>query len=148
MTKMEILLIVCAVLIPIVALIRILPKMKKKEKSAKQEKPKEEPARQIQQEEKKPDSAKKIKTESKQQLFDQNSSYSADDFKDYLKEKNKKINKPVRKELSKEYKDLTKGYEEYMRQSTKPEKSMADDICCLSPELQAMVLTGILNRKF
>lgn len=148
MTKMEILLIVCAVLIPIVALIMILPKIKKKEKSAKQEKPKEEPAKQIQQEEKKPDSIKEVKAEAKPQLFDQNSSYSADDFKGYLKEKNKKINKPVRKELSNDYKDLTKGYEEYMRQSTKPEKSMADDICCLSPELQAMVLTGILNRKF
>lgn len=147
MSWVEICLIVCAVLVPIVALFMVLPKIKGKK--AKVEQPKQEkvaekvePKAAEQAKEEKPNEGKKI-----QPVFE-SSQYSANDFKDYLKERNKNIETPKLKQKPKDFKDLSLGLDEYMKLKQKPKQDLLDEINKMSPEMQAIVFAGLLDKKF
>lgn len=146
MSWVEICLIVCAVLVPIVALFMVLPKIKSKktkEEQPKQEKAAEnvEPKPTEQTKEENPNKGKKI-----QPVFE-SSQYSADDFKDYLKERNKNIETPKQKQKSKDFKDLSLGLDEYMKLKQKPKQDLLDEINKMSPEMQAIVFAGLFDKK-
>lgn len=146
MSWMEITLIVGAVLVPIVALILVLPKIKK-EKSKTAEKPKAEtkPAENKKSAEQ---SAEKPKEQKNVQPVFESSQYTADDFKDYLKERSKTTSAPAKKQQPKEADNFTLGFDDYFRPKRKPDPSLLDEINKMSPEMQAVVFAGLLNKKF
>ena len=138
MNTMEKILIACACLVVlIVTIVGIVKSKKSKPKTeAKQPEVKPEPAKQEKPEQKQPE---------KQPLVFEGGGYSPDDFKDYLKEKNDSIKKPVPKAPLKGF-NLSERFLD--RPSIVKEKNLSDDICCLSPEVQAMIFAGLLDRKF
>lgn len=147
MSGMEIILIIGAVLVPIIALLMVLPKKLKQVKQkveTKQIEQKDEPLKQEKLEQK-PKLAEKEQT--KTPLFD-NTGYKQEDFADYLKEKSKKSVQPKKKELPNDFKDLSQGYEDFLHKTATPTKTLADDVVSLSPELQAMIFAGLLDKKF
>ena len=125
----------------------VLPKIKRKK--AKENQPKQEKvAEKIEQKpteqakEEKPSKDKKV-----QPVFE-SSQYSVDDFKDYLKEKNKNIEAPKLKQQSKDFKDMSLGLDEYMKLKQMPKQDFLDEINKMSPEMQAIVFAGLLDKKF
>lgn len=147
MSWVEICLIVCAVLVPVVALFMVLPKIKGKKaktEQLKQEKVAEkvEPKPKEQTKEEKPKEGK-----INQPIFE-SSQYSADDFKDYLKERNKNIETPKLKQQPKDFKDMSLGLDEYMKLKQMPKQDFLDEINKMSPEMQAIVFAGLLDKKF
>ena len=154
MSWMEITLIVAAVAVPIVTLFMVLPK---KKKEAKEEKPAEKPAEKAKDnavadkpaEKIEPVVASEPKDDAKtiRPVFD-SIDYKAEDFRDYLKEKSKTTSRPKRKVMGNDFKDLSTGWENFMKTPVPPKKTLADDICCLAPEVQAMIFAGLLDRKY
>ena len=148
MKWMEIALIVAAALVPIVTLFMVLPKKKQQDKSA--EKPADKPVEKTKDDvTEKP--AQKVETKSNKNdskpMFD-NVDYKAEDFRSYLKEKSKTTSAPKRKVLDKGFNSITQSWDDFMKTPTAPQKTLADDICCLSPEIQAMIFAGLLDKKF
>lgn len=145
MSWVEICLIVCAVLVPVVALFMVLPKIKGKKtkiEQPKQEKVAEKVEPKEQTKEEKPKEGK-----INQPIFE-SSQYSADDFKDYLKERNKNIETPKLKQQPKDFKDMSLGLDEYMKLKQMPKQDILDEINKMSPEMQAIVFAGLLDKKF
>lgn len=148
MSWVEINLIICASLIPIIALFMVLPKIKAKKPKSEPQK-QETPAEQKQEQkpadqpkEEKPTDGKKI-----QPVFE-SSEYSADDFKDYLKERNKNITAPTAKQMPKDFKDLTLGLDDFVKSRQKPQADLFDELNKMSPEMQAIVFAGLFDTKF
>ncbi len=138
MNTMEKILIACACLVVLIVTIVGISKCKKSKPKTEAKKPetKSEPAKQEKPEQKQPE---------KQPLVFEGGGYSPDDFKDYLKEKNNTIKKPVQKAPSKGF-NFPEGL--MNRPPIVKDKNLSDDICCLSPEVQAMIFAGLLDRKF
>ena len=143
MTKVEIGIIVIAALIPIIALVILFPFKKKKKaapKPAKEQvtdqKPKEEPV-------KEPDPLPKsggIST----------ASLDTSEFMDYLKEKSTATKAPERKEFGDnlgEIDDDLFSDIDFSIPRKKKVKSLSQEIQDLSPELKAMIISGVLDRK-
>ena len=144
MTSVEIGMIVIAALIPIVALVILFPfTRKKKEKPA----PKSTVVEEIKSEPKPPveefvPSSDGLKT----------ASLEEDDFLAYLKDKSSKVNKPERKEMEFNLGDIDDDIFSDMdfprpRRKAKKEQTLSEQIQGLSPELKALILTGVLDRK-
>ena len=147
MSWVEICLIVCAVLVPVVALFMVLPKIKGKK--AKIEQPKQgKVAEKVEQKPTEQTKEEKPKEGKKNQPIFESSQYSADDFKDYLKERNKNIETPKLKQQSKDFKDMSLGLDEYMKLKQRPKQDLLDEINKMSPEMQAIVFAGLLDKKF
>lgn len=147
MSWVEICLIVCAVLVPVVALFMVLPKIKGKK--AKVEQPKQEKvAEKVEPKPKEQTKEEKPKEGKINQPIFESSQYSADDFKDYLKERNKNIETPKLKQQSKDFKDMSLGLDEYMKLKQMPKQDFLDEINKMSPEMQAIVFAGLLDKKF
>ena len=147
MSWVEICLIVCAVLVPVVALFMVLPKIKGKK--AKTEKPKQEKvAEKVEPKPKEQTKEEKPKEGKINQPIFESSQYSADDFKDYLKERNKNIETPKLKQQPKDFKDMSLGLDEYMKLKQMPKQDILDEINKMSPEMQAIVFAGLLDKKF
>lgn len=153
MTIMEIILIVAAAAVPIVTLLFVLPK---KKNASKEEKPTEKPVEKTKNNavaENKPSEVESnTKIEAKPEktvrpVFD-SVDYKAEDFRNYLKEKSNTISRPKRKVKDSDFKDLSQGWESFMKTPVPPQKSLSDDICCLSTEVQAMIFAGILDKRF
>ena len=145
MSWVEICLIVCAVLVPVVALFMVLPKIKGKKaktEQTKQEKVAEKVEPKEQTKEEKPKEGK-----INQPIFE-SSQYSADDFKDYLKERNKNIETPKLQQQPKDFKDMSLGLDEYMKLKQMQKQDFLDEINKMSPEMQAIVFAGLLDKKF
>lgn len=147
MSWVEICLIVCAVLVPVVALFMVLPKIKGKK--VKTEQPKQEKvAEKVEPKPKEQTKEEKPKEGKINQPIFESSQYSADDFKDYLKERNKNIETPKLKQQSKDFKDMSLGLDEYMKLKQMPKQDILDEINKMSPEMQAIVFAGLLDKKF
>lgn len=149
---MEITLIVAAVAVPIVTLFLVLPKKKKetKEESAENtaEKSKDNVvAEKAEKVEAKPKPELKDDANTVKPIFD-SVEYKAEDFRDYLKEKSKTTSRPKRKVIGNDFKDLSVGWENFIKTPVPPKKTLTDDICCLAPEVQAMIFAGLLDRKY
>ena len=152
MSGMEIALIVAAVAVPIVTLFLVLPKKKKEAKEESAEKPAEKSKDEVVAEK-----AEKVEAKPKPELendantvkpiFD-SVDYKAEDFRDYLKEKSKTTSRPKRKVIGNDFKDLSVGWENFIKTPVPPKKTLTDDICYLAPEVQAMIFAGLLDRKY
>ena len=148
MSKIELFLIVGACLAPIVALLFVLPKKLKKqvnehppttpyvsEEPKKEETPSEQPVKEVE---------KEVKEEVSIQSDDV---YNTDDFKNYINLKREQTRSPYR---LKEPDDVFT--EEYLpprlrRKKQQVNKPISQQIKDLSPELKAMLLTGVLDKK-
>ena len=147
MSKFEIILIVLACAVPIMALIFVAPKFKKKEKKKeaapiktyeemkKEESPKEE----VKQE---------FKPAKKTVSHITNTDFGPSDFRTYLQHKQKNLSRPNRIDLPAGFQDRTTPYNPRRRRrmEEKP-KTVAEEIRSLSPELKALIFSGALDKK-
>ena len=139
MSNFEIFLIVGLSLAPIVALFFVLPKKLKKEKK---EPPKtteykpEEKSEPIKQEE-----PKEVKPEKKVANI-----ASTSEFKDYLTYKKENLHAPKHLESPKDV-FVSDYFPSRFKKKPKEDKTIAEQINDLSPELKVMMLSGVFNRK-
>ena len=143
MSNIEIALVVVSCLIPLVALIIIFPKLKKK-KNANIPKLEENSI------ETKPNEPNQEKKESPKQVgLNDESTYTSDDFKSYLQDKKQKITRPKRKEELPDFNfedyDQFKSHQRETKSSAP--KSVAEEIDDLSPEIKALIIAGVLDKK-
>lgn len=146
MSNVEIFIVVCACLIPIIALAIVLPRLSLKKKKSKSKQPEIEtkpyvptqPIAPVQSEPKQVKPARAV----------DNTSYTKDDFKDYLKDKQSRIGHPVRNSLPDGYIDRTEGLPPRFEQMNKSsERTEAEQLKSLSPEIMALILAGVLDKK-
>lgn len=145
MTKIEIALIICAVLTPFLAIIFVLPKHKKKSKQLPETKP-YVPSKQ--ENEEKPKSSNELELpKSKSVDIFSDDKLLTDDYKEFLKKRNSGIVPPSRRNYAN---STTFSFDEYMnRKKNKEEsKTIHEEIDGLSPELKAMLVAGVLDRKY
>lgn len=145
MTNFELVLIILACSVPVVALLFVLPKLKKKEK--KQVEVQTKTYEEIKKEEPQLEQKSEKKTEPKVEVLQKND-ISSEDFKNYLNIKQNRISRPSRVELPKDFEDRTMPYApRRARRSVEKPSSVAEEICSLSPELKALIFTGALDKK-
>lgn len=147
MASFEIVLIVLACCVPVVALMFVLPKIKRKEKQPASTKSYEELKKE---ENKQGEQAKQEKPKDEKQINPfKNQDLSTDEFKNFLKERQKGLTKPIRNELPKDFVDTTMPYMPTRRRLRKKEepKTVAEEIRSLSPELKALIIAGVLDKK-
>lgn len=142
MSNFEIFLIIAACSVPLVALLFSLPKkIKGKQKNEKvvESKPVVE---------EKKEEIKKEEPPVEKMLRPIETSFSSDDFKGYLQERQNRTSKPKRIELPKDFIDRTEDYFP-RRKRIRPEKqkTVAEELQSLSPELKALIISGVLDKK-
>ena len=158
MSKIELLILILAASIPFFALIFILPKnlfKKIKEKKTKTKDKKKEPIKEDSKPavEEEPKEEPKIVEKPKQEVKNGylSTDLSTDDFRSYLKER-PEITRPKRVEHDESFVDQTAPYipERPIMRPMRPRKpqNLTEEIQSLSPELKALIITGILDRKF
>ena len=147
MTLIEKIMLILAVLMPIVALIMFLPKIIKSKIS---KKPKKEKPSKQQTKPDEPYTSASIPQDTAQTVSPTQNNFSsmkhADDFKDYATRKSKRTSLPKRNYPSPTFSDF-EGFRSFAKPATQQEKSVADEIKSLSPQLKALILSGALDRK-
>lgn len=138
MSKIELILLISACLVPFVAFIFIMPKLKKKNKDKKSVVKEEKP------EEKQPEIKKEQPTLN--QKVENKVVYNSDDFKGYLQHKEETTTKPKRKKVE-DLEDFTFPYEPFDF-NERPKEKPKNDFAHLSPEIKALMIAGILDPKF
>ena len=143
MSKIEIFLTVCAIIAPIVAFVAIFPKGIKFKKKPKPEVKTAEEAN---------ETFNYIQEQPQEEIVEEKEgdfkdlevpNFSSDDFKDYLN-KRPKTHGPMRRFTED---DLIPPFEGFERKKEKEEKTITDQINDLTPELKAMLIAGVLDRK-
>jgi len=147
MSNFEIVLTVLACAVPLVALLFVLPKFKKKEK-AKVETPTKTYEEIKKEETPKEETKLEEKKENKSLPKITNTEFDSNDFKSYLKRKQQTTSKPMRVDLPEDFEYKTMPYlpRRRRREDLKP-KTVAEEIRSLSPELKALIFTGALDKK-
>ena len=141
MSIFEIVLIVLVCAVPIVALLFVLPKFKKKERKV------EQPIKTLEdlkKEEKQPEVVKEppVKKEVVQDEI------LSSEIQSYIDFKKKNISKPKKVEMPKDFRDITMPYMPRRRRSQeKKPQSVAEEIKNLSPELKVLIISGVLDPK-
>lgn len=138
MSSFEIFLIVGFALSPFVALLFVLPKKLKKEKTP-------PPTTEYKPEPELKEKKEEVKEEKPLEII--KPTVSTDEFKDYLTSKRKNIKLP--KHIDSPFMQ-TEDYipSRFRRRKPKQEnKSIAEQVQDLSPELKVMMLSGVFNRK-
>ena len=147
MSKIEIILIVLACAVPLMALIFVAPKFKKKEK-AKVEVP-TKTYEEIKKEES-PKVEEKVEPVKEKKVAPKFTStdFGPNDFRSYLNHKQQSTSKPTRVNLPAGFQDKTMPYMPRRGRAmrSKP-KTVAEEIRMLSPELKALIFTGALDKK-
>ena len=141
MSKIEMVLIVGLCLAPIVALLFMLPKKFKKEKKAAPPTTEYKPEQSVVEE--KPEEPKEVQTS----VFE-NKGVSTDEFRGYLSEKKQNISAPKR--ISPPDDIFTEEYvpSRFRKKiKDKENKTIIEQIDDLSPELKALLLAGVLDKK-
>ncbi len=149
MTKVEIAMLIGLALIPIIALVIILPKNFKKsanKKVIKETKPVEIKAE-------KPIEEKPIEKSAEASvqtgLYHRDNADDMDSFRKYLSER-KKTTAPTRKPYNPELERMTTRYmpQHSISTPTQPaQKTISEQIDALSPELKAIILSGVFDKK-
>lgn len=142
MSKLEIVLIVCFLLCPIVAVI-VIPKHKKEKKQP------EVQTKTLEEYNKEQSDDTKIEpiTEKKPDI---NFGTTQDDFKDFIKNKAKQLKSSSDLESREDFHDNSMPYSSFNQPKppvAKQEKTIIDQIEELSPEMKAILLAGVLDRK-
>lgn len=139
MSNIEIFIIVSLCLIPIIALVILLPKIIKNRK-LKSSIP--EPKNIT------PTIEEKIEPVISEKPIEENV-YSSDDFKSYLDEKRQKISRPTKRESLPDFdfEDFDKYKRRQNRHIQSTSKTIADQFNELSPEMRALIISGALNKK-
>lgn len=139
MSGLEISILIMACVLPLASFIFIKPKKKKKDKAEQVENKKEE----VKIEQKPQPIIKeepKINEESNEDSFDK-------DIQSYVEYKKKNTTKPKRVDMPPSFKDMSMPYVPRRRIVEKKPQTIADEINSLSPELKAMLIAGILDKK-
>ena len=143
MTNVEIGMIVAAALIPIIALVILFPFKKKKKSKTKPDK-----ATAV---ENKPAEAKPVAEDIPSVTTGiTTASLDSSDFLDYLREKSSTVKKPERKEIDfnpGEFDDIFSDKDFGQKRNVKKEKPISQQFQELSPELKALMIAGVLDRK-
>ncbi len=150
MSKMEIFLLACAIAMPFLSLLLVVPKRKKKEKVKKSKEIKT--LRQIEQDNSKQEDleTKPIEIEENQNLqtktFEEEL-FSDEELKEFVANKKEKLSKPKAKEVDE---DLSLTFDDFLQRRRKVEKkeTKPQSFNDLSPELKAMMITGVFNKKY
>ena len=141
MSVFEIVIIVLACSVPMIAFLFILPKFKKKEKIKPVEQTKT--MADIKQEETKPEIVKEELTKQKELIDD----FSSNEIQSYIDFKKKNLTKPKRVEMPKDFNDVTLPYIPRRKKNIKKPQSVAEEINSLSPELKILMISGVLEPK-
>ena len=151
MSQMEWILIIGAVVIPFIAILFVLPKRKKKSKVPP---PTTDYVREDKEKETKAKTSTGTPTNSQQPKQVKPPVYmdTDDDFKSYLELRNQRI-KPAEPKSESSYVRSTSGDYIPARLRTpsargRSDKSVAEQIQDLSPELKALIISGVLDKKF
>lgn len=146
MSNMEIFIIVCVCLVPIVALVVLFPKLKLKRKEKKEKEIKEtaQPTEKYV-----PETSIVENPTPKVEQNLESVKYDPSEFRDYLNQKKDRTKRPTRNELPAGFRDMTSRYDRnYGEISANTNKnSLAKEIQSLSPELKALIISGALDRK-
>lgn len=141
MSSFEIGLIICFSLAPVVALLFIIPKRTKKEKLV------EEKVKEVKEEKKQEKPVVgEIKEEPKE--FKPSSELTKPEIQSYLDYKKQNVTKPQRIERMPNF--ATEDYlPPRLRRRAQPKKpeTIAEEIQQLSPELKALIVAGVLDKK-
>lgn len=142
MISFKFILILCVCVSPIVALLILLPKKRKKLKEDKKEpvKVKNTTA---------PQTEKKIESPEEIKSFESRlNAKSGIDLDAYLKNKSKSLKKAKRKEdnVDTELFEYFRKTENVNEQKSEPKRTYADDIVDLPPEMKAIAFLNIFNR--
>ncbi len=138
MTKMEIIIIACGCLIPMVSLVMIFPKLLKRKVKAKKSEP---PATQEVQRPA-PEKVEPIKKEHNESRPIERKAYSKQDLENYINYKKSRMSHPNMK-APPEFHDLPPiaPVQETVG------NSIIEEFNSLSPELKALILSGALDKK-
>ena len=141
MSTLEWVLLIGAIMAPIIAILFILPKIKKKQN--KFETTDYVPEKKEEHVEIKPEVEEPIKKEKSFEIEIQN-------YREFLEKRKEKTSKPIRLKPNHEFDDLTESYSAMRRrkQRESQQEQSATDLHSLSPEIKAMLIAGILDRKF
>ncbi len=139
MSNIEIILIIIACLVPVVAFVIILPKHIIK-KAKKKPEPKVEPY---------VPTAKEEKPAAAPQPTGPIEDYKSDEFKSYFDRRKENLSKPKRNEFDPLRMPPTQGYfpRRPMPFNTKKPQTLCEEIQNLSPELKALIFSGALNKQ-
>ncbi len=144
MSNVEISLIVLVCIIPIIALVVILPKLKKKKNSSAHLEP------QVYEQSAEPTVEGKDEPNVLENPVEEKT-YTSDDFKSYLENKKQTITKPSRKDNVSDF-DL-EDYEMFNRRHRQrsafqpSSKSISEQFDDLTPEMKALIIAGVLDPK-
>lgn len=166
MSKIEIFLIVGASLMPILAFLFMLPKTFKNKKKnppktteyVSEEKPteikenskpkiEESPIKQSLSNELSESTQTEYKKVEFSNPFDNDFRNEISGYREYMERKREQLTRPSRVELPKDFKDLSESYFEHRRRRREQKQQEQDDDV-LNLDVQALLIAGILDRKF
>lgn len=145
MTLVEKVMIILAVLMPVIALMLFLPKVIKnrRAKPPKERKKKQKPTT--------PYVAEPTPIEAKPKVEPTTQKFSsqnhANDFKDFAERKSKRISPPKRNFPTPNFSDFEGFRPRPIMSKQSEQKTVAEEIKSLSPQLKALILSGVLDRK-
>lgn len=150
MNTIEIIFVVLAVLIVVGTVCYALIKNKKsKPKTTVKEEPKVETNKETEKPATPPqEQPKQVEKQKEKQPLFEDTTFTSDDFKGYLTEKSKNTSKPTAKKLtSNVIKDFDFDFPK-VTPPQKPKKTLADEICSSTTEIQAIIFADLLKPKF
>ncbi len=142
MSTIEIILLISACVAPVIALLFIMPKMKKKNKKT-FETTDYIPEKKEEVVETKPEIVEEKKVEEKS--FEN----EIQSYREFLEKRKERMSHPSRVQLPREYTDLSESYSAMRRREMRNKREEKNtNINNLDPEIKALLIAGILDRKF
>ena len=140
MSIVERVLLIALCVAPFVALMFVLPKVKKKQKTF-------ETTDYV------PESKENAVAEVKQEVVEEkviSKSFEEDmmNYREFLEKRKERMSMPSRVELPNGYNDLTESYSAMRRRMERASQQKNTNINNLDPEVKALLIAGILDRKF
>lgn len=142
MSVFEIIILVSAGLVPVIALLMVIPKFKRRQKLIP---PETMPY--ISSDKENLEIKKTVEPEKKEVSRSFENDGALDEFKDYLKYKKETTAGPTKKELPDDYIDKTSPYIRRRMDKNKEHKTIIEQINTLSPELLTMMISGVFDKK-
>ena len=147
MSVFELVLVIGAIVAPVAALLFVLPKLKKKKTFETTEyvpEKKEETVIETPKPVEVPKDEPKVEFKNPFEW----SGKELENYREYLMRKRDQLSSPVKNELPKGFNPNTEDYFSYRRRKKKESEPQNQDIHSLSPEIKALLIAGILDRKF